>query len=135
MISLCVYFLHLLVKGADKPRGNDSSSITVENMRPTTWPGRPYHVGLYKDDNLMVVNSKLNVGNHDDFELSNELLFGVTHSDSLRLGDTFSVKSAVSSAMYPVNLNTFPTGVVVTLSQKAGGGEYIFSAEEAEIYW
>ncbi len=120
----------------DKPNGPSVSdtSITIENIRPATWTGRPYHVGLYKEGDLIVVKEKLNVGNHAVFDLSDELLFGVTSSDSLNLGDTFSANSSIECKMFPVNLNTFPAGVVVTLTQKTGGGEYVFNAEQADDF-
>ncbi len=116
---------------SSKPRGPSVSSgaITIENVCPKTWTGRPYHVGLFKEEDLIVVHEKLNVGNHAEFELSDELLFGVMHSDSLRLGHTFSAKSGMASPLFPVNLNNFPTGVLIKLTQKSAGGEYVFNTE------
>ena len=89
-------------------------------------------MGLYKDEDLIVIKKRLRVGNHVEFQLTDELLFGVVDFP-LRPGEVFDTRS-VSSDLVAVNLNNFPMGVVVTLTQKPGGGSYVFTTEEAELY-
>lgn len=112
-------------------RSVTDTSISIKNCSPEMWVGRAYDVGLYKDDDLIVVKENLRVGNHAEFQLSHELLFAVVEF-SLKLGEVFSVKSMLSG-LTPVNLQNFVTGVVVTLTKKPGSGEFVFTTEEAEI--
>ena len=80
---------------------------------------------------MIVVNESLRVGNHVEFQLSDELLFGVIDFP-LRLGETFSSKSVVSG-LTAVNLHNYMTGVVVTLTKKPSSGELVFTTEEADM--
>lgn len=87
---------------------------------------------MYKDDDLIVVKKKLKVGNHAEFLLSNELYFGVVEK-GIHHGEEFR-SEGVSGSLAPVNLTNFPDGVVVTLTEKSGGGEYQFKATEGSFY-
>lgn len=108
------------------------TSIIIENTCPESWMGRSYHVGLYKDEDLILVKRRLPVGNHAEFQLSNELLFGVINFP-LDIGEDFCPTS-VTTDLFAVNLNNFCASVVVTLTQKHGSGEFVFTAEETEVF-
>ncbi len=112
-----------------------STVISVDNVPPDTWTGRAYNVGLYKGNDLIVVKENLIVGNHAPFQLSDQLLFGVAvHDANLTQGQVFSVSSAISTTMYPVNLTDYPNGVIVTLSQVPGSGEYKFIVRAIQVF-
>lgn len=119
--------LHTIVTGiVDNPNG----TIVIENKPPTTWNGRKFDVGVFKDGKLLVTQSEVHIGDQVDFMLQPKLFFAVCRN--LQVGDVFT-SLEITSCMTEFDLSNFPHGMEVTLSEAAGGGKYSFSAQNKVV--
>ena len=103
---------------------NPNNTIVVKNKPPSAWSGRMFDVGVYKEGRLLVTQPDVYVGNQVDFMLQPKLFFGVVRN--LNVGDTFT-SLEITSSLTMFDLSQFPNGIVVTLNQQPGGGQYSFS--------
>ena len=72
----------------------------------------------------------VHVGDQVEFLVKPILYFGVTKNlDYGRAFFTFEIMSKIEK----FDLNNYPNGMVVTLTQEAGGGKYEFSAQSQDI--
>ena len=120
------------------------------------WKGRVVNIGLYKGKDLFMIEPSVGVGSYAELTMNKKLYFGVLVNDSKSFfvpGKTFipniisttvDVFYDVSSSTIPANditvlaqfsqltevdLNNFPNGVVVTLTQDKVTKQFTFSAE------
>lgn len=103
---------------------NPQNAIVVENMPSQTWSGRRYDIGLSKSGNLLVVQQGVVVGDQALFVLEPKLFFGVSRNK--HVGDTFT-SYEITQNFTEFDLNDYPNGLKVTLTQEAGGGMYKFA--------
>ena len=105
---------------------NPNGSIVVKNTRPTTWGGRMFDVGVYKNGELLVVQKDVHIGDQVDFMLQPKLYFGVVRN--MVVSDVFT-SLEITSFLTEFDLSEYPDGLKVTLSQTGGGGQYQFTGE------
>ncbi len=95
---------------------NPDGAIAVDNAAKF-----PCNVGLYKDNNLLV-QQDVQIGQQAQFQLQNSLSFGVVQ--------VFNPDNVLSPTTF--DLDMFPGGLVVTLSQDPVSGEYVFTGTSCE---
>ena len=105
---------------------NPNNTIVIKNTPPTSWSGRKFDIGVYKDGHLLVVQPDVHIGNQIDFMLQHKLYFGVTRN--MHVGDVFTSLEN-TSAHTEFDLSNFPNGLEVTLNEAPGGGHYNFSGK------
>ncbi len=118
----CVGFL-IAVSAESNPDG----TFVVKNVAKSPCNGT-YNTGLYKDDNLLVVQQDVQPGTEVQFRLQNNLSFGVVQEMSAE--NIFNPGNVMSPTEF--DLDKFPCGLVVSLSQNPVSGEYVFSGTSAE---
>ena len=111
-------------------------TYAILNKRPDSGPGRVVDIGLYKDDHPFIMESSVGVGTYAEMCVPNKLYFAVVvhesppenitaeHNDSAHTGTTAQV-----TELQEVDLNQFPDGVEVTLTQEKRTQRFIFSTE------
>ncbi len=99
----------------------------VKNVAKSPCNGT-YNIGLYKDDALLVVQPDVRIGTTVQFQLQNSLSFGVVQEVSA--GNIFNPDNVKSPTKF--DLDKFPCGLVVTLSQDPASGEYVFTGTSGE---
>ena len=82
-------------------------------------------MGIYKEGKLLVVQKDVHIGNQVDFLLQPRLFFGVVRN--VTIGTVFT-SLEITSYLTEFDLEHFPHGMEVTLSEAPGGGKYSFSA-------
>ena len=118
----------------------------ILNQKPDTWSGRLVNVGLYKDSKLFILEPSVGVDSYAEMTVSNKLYFAVVvHSDFITNGKMFvplfvnalseqnsantllpEVVAAQVSQLKEVDLNQYPNGVKVTITQDKGTLRFIF---------
>lgn len=118
----------------------------ILNQKPDSWSGRLVNVGLYKDSKLFMVEPSVGVDSFAEMTVSNKLYFAVVvHSDFITNGKMFvpsfvnvfskensasailpEVLEAQVSQLKEVDLNQYPNGVTVTITQDKSSLRFIF---------
>ena len=111
-------------------------TYAILNKRPDSGPGRVVDIGLYKDDRPFIIEPSVGVGTYAEMSVPNKLYFAVVvhesppvnmvteHIDSAHTGTTAQI-----TELQEVDLNQFPDGVEVTLTQEKRTQRFIFSTE------
>ena len=80
---------------------------------------------LYKGGHLLISHKDLHPGSQAEIQLKPILYFGrVSHNMSV--GDEFKTPE-VAQSLTEFDLSNYPNGIVVTLSQEPGEGQYHFT--------
>ncbi len=108
---------------------NTDGTFVVKNAATSPCNGT-YNIGLYKDDALLVVQPDVRIRNEVQFQLQNNLSFGVVQEMSA--GNIFNPDNVMSPTEFEVDYYTFPCGLVVTLSTDPASGEYVFTGTSAK---
>lgn len=108
-----------------------NGAITIKNMPPKTWSGRSLTVGIYKAGYPLLVHKDLHIGGQTQFIIKPTIFFGVIQN--LKTSETFTSSQLTRSALYEFDLNYYPNGLIVTLNEAPGGGEYSFSGMPTSI--
>ena len=61
---------------------NPGGSIVVKNMKPSSWSGRPFNFGLYKNGKLLLAQHNIGIGSQVRYQepvMLNILLIVVVH--------------------------------------------------------
>ena len=127
------------------PKRSDGT-YAILNKRPDSGPGRVVDIGLYKDDHLFMVEPSVGVGTYAELSVSNKLYFAVVVHESppgnmispaifseLIENTKHTGTTAQITELQEVDLNQFPDGVEVTLTQEKRTQRFIFSTN-AVIY-
>ena len=97
----------------------------VQSKCPTTWNGRKFNVGIYKNEKLLLTHNDVHVGDQIDFVMNPILFFGIVRNMSA--GDVF-YSLEVMSYLQQFDLKKYPDGMEVTLTEEPTGGMYTFTA-------
>lgn len=103
----------------------------IKNTIPDVWNGRKYDVGLFRDNQLLLVHNQLHVGNQVDFLVHPILFFAIGRN--FNIGEVFTTLEFTSYST-GFDLNNYPNGMAVTLTQEAGGGKFAFTASNKTSY-
>ena len=93
-------------------------------MKPKSWSGQKYDIGVYKSGRLLVVQKQVRVLDQVDFMLQPTLYFAVARN--MYVGKVFTSLEIMTS-MKTFDLSQYPNGLEVTLTQAPGGGDYMFT--------
>ena len=107
---------------------NPDNAIVIKNVRPKTWSGRKFDIGVYKNGKLLVVQKEVHIGDQVDFLLQPRIFFGVVRN--MHVGSVFT-SLEITSSLAEFDLSNYPYGIVVTLTEAGGSGEYKFTGEHA----
>ena len=128
-------FYNIIVCLDSIPKRSDGT-YAILNKRPDSGPGRVVDIGLYKDDRPFIIEQSVAVGTYSEISVPNKLYFAVVvhespprnmdaeHNDSAHTGTTAQI-----TELQEVDLNQFPDGVEVTLTQEKRTQRFIFSTE------
>lgn len=104
---------------------NDSGIIVIKNTQPTTWDGRKYHIGLFRDNRLLMQGRNVHVSQQMNFIAGHLLHFAVARNVSrgehVHIGEVTSYQTEFDVTKYPTGMNVF-------LTMSPGGGKYKFTA-------
>ena len=103
---------------------NPNNTVVIKNIPPSTWSGRMFDVGVYKDNRLLVTQPDVHIGNQIDFMHQPRLYFGIVRN--MQVGDTFT-SLEITSSLAEFDLSDYPNGINVTLSQAPGSGKFTFT--------
>ena len=106
---------------------NPNGTIVCKNNKPSTWSGRMFNVGIYKDERLLVTQEDVHIGDQVDFMLKPQLFFAVVRN--MHVGQVFT-SLEITSSLTPFDLSDYPNGIIVTLNEAPAGGEYTFTASK-----
>ncbi len=105
---------------------NPNNTIVIKNVAPSSWSGRKFDIEIYKSNRLFVTEPNIFVDSQVDFVVEPKLYFGVARN--IRIGQSFqSLEMTSSHTLF--DLSMYPNGMIVTLDQMPGGGQYVFTAE------
>ena len=99
----------------------------ILNQKPKLWSGRVVNVGLFKAGSLFMVASAVGVGNYAQMTVSNKLYFAVVANEN---PITTGTVTAQISQLQEVDLNQYPNGVKVTITQDRTQ-RFIFTIKDA----
>ncbi len=119
--TLCCFLI--AVSAESSPDGY----FVVKNAAKSPCDG-VYNIGLYKDDALLVVQPDVQPGTEVQFQLHNSLSFAVVKE---RIGKIFDPINVIGSPT-TFDLDKFPCGLVVNLSQDPASGEYVFTGTSGQ---
>lgn len=105
---------------------NPDNAIVIRNQPPSSWSGRKYDIGVYKDHQPIIIQKQVHTGNQVDFLLQPKLYFGVVRN--MQIGETFS-SMEITNALTMYDLSRYPNGIIVTLKETPDAGQFMFSAE------
>ena len=88
-----------------------------------------FDVRIYKENHSLVIQPDVHVGDQVDFLMQPKLYFGIVRN--MHVGDTFTSLEIVS-ALSMFDLTKYPNGIVVTLNEQLGSGQFSFSASHME---
>ena len=111
----------LTVTGLPK---NPNNAIVIRNVHPSSWSGRMFDCGIYKNNRLLVVQKEVHINDQVDFMLQPKISFAVARN--LQVGPIFT-SLEIQSQMTDFDLSEYPTGLVVTLDEELVGGAYTFT--------
>ena len=103
---------------------NPDDMIVIKNVTPITWSGRSFDVSLYKGGRILLSEKGVRVGSQAHMMLKPMLYFGIVMETVA--GETPNTLQTASS-LTEFDLNNFPNGLVVTLKEEPGSGQYKFS--------
>ncbi len=105
---------------------NALDAISVVNIRPKSWSGQLFDVQLHTGLSVILIQPNVHTGNQAIFMMKSTLKFVVTRN--LAVGDTFIALEMSSSPQYELDVENFPRGVEVILTEKPGGLLYEFNS-------
>jgi len=109
-----------------EPQASPRGEIIIKNQNPpTSWTGTKYDMGLYRNGKRIDVKRDVHVGDQAVFCIPQTLYFSVNRRSIYSSGCTEEV--TVTRAAF--DMTHYTSGLKVTLTQKEGGGQYIFSGE------
>jgi dynein heavy chain 1 len=106
---------------------NPNGTIVCKNTIPSGWSGRKFNVGIYKNQNLLVTQQDVHVGDQVDFMLKPKIYFAVVRN--MHVGEVFT-SLEITSSNTEFDLSDYPNGIKVTLSEASSGGKYTFTASQ-----
>ena len=108
---------------------NPDNAIVVRNVKPSSWSGREYSVGVIKGSKKVMYQGQIPVGDQAVFVLKPILHFGVTRSDKFipQMFKSSEIAEA-TDAQESFDLSNYPNGMKVTLKESADG-RYTFKGE------
>ena len=104
---------------------NECGKIVIVNTAPTSWDGRKYDVGLYRDSKLILQGSHVQTGNKATFNPNHTLYFSVARNISI--GSCMHT-GEITCEFSAFDLREYPTGMNIYLTKSPGGGMYKFEA-------
>ena len=112
------------VSTAVEPQATPRGEIVIKNQNPpTSWTGTKYDMGLYRNGRRIDVKRGVHVGDQAVFCIPQTLYFSVSRRATGSSGCT--EETTVTRAAF--DMTHYLNGLKVTLSQKPGGGQHIFS--------
>lgn len=118
--------MHVLFHIDEEQPKNPDGNIVIKNVPPTSWSGQKFDIGVYKDKRLLVTQPEVRTGDQVNFMLKPVLYFAVARN--IQVGEVFT-SLEITSSYADFDLSNFPNGIIVSLDQKPGGGQYVFKAE------
>ena len=122
-ITFLLFLFILIVRGHYKR--NRFGAITIINRNPKEWDGRLYNCELRKGSRIILLQPDVRTNNEAVFLLQPALKFAI--SRNLNIQKTF-MAFEISGDEFIVNLENYPNGVEVTLTELPGGLYYNFTA-------
>ena len=104
---------------------NDEGVIVIQNAVPSTWSGRKFNVGIYKNNKLFITQNDVHVGDRVHIKVKPVLYFAV--SRNFDIGEKF-MTFEVMTHVEMFDLTKFPNGMQITLTEQPAGGKYKFTA-------
>jgi dynein heavy chain 1 len=105
---------------------NPNKTIICKNIKPDSWSGRKFNMGIYKNQRLLVTQEDVHVGDQADFMLKPKIIFAVVNN--MHVGEVFTSLNIITSSHTEIDLSDYPNGIVVTLNESPSGGEYVFTS-------
>ncbi len=105
---------------------NYNGAITIKNKPPTEWNGQLFTCELQKGGKTILLQPDVRTGNEAVFILEPVLKFAVTRN--IQVSKTF-LSLELSQNDFIVNLENYPNGVEVIVTEEPGGLYYNFTAK------
>ncbi len=108
---------------------NENGEIVIKNSIPSSWNGRKYDVGIFRDNKLLMQRKQVHVGGQAEFLVNSVIYFAVVRNvqfeEEIHIGE-------MTMETTTIELSKYPTGLNIYLYKTPGGGRYYFKSKPKE---
>ena len=123
-MSFVFFFILLHLYAVINAPVNPDNAIVVRNVKPSSWSGRNYSVGVIKGSKMIMTQRQVPIGDQAVFILEPILYIGVVQSDKFISAWQIFTNSEIAEmtdALASFDLRTYPNGLKVLLKESADG--------------